>query len=138
MSLGYPDTVVQLFVSSQHNQFHIKITFAMSVSKAQVQTFNQAAIYLPSPVFPAASCMWHFADCVRLTALLLESLKDIDSLHRMTSHTAYREVLQRFNYIHKYMSNKYLIFSTCQLLAPLQVFIFITLLATLMLFMSVH
>jgi len=41
-------------------------------------------------------------------------------------------------YMNKYMLIKYLIFSTCQLLARLQVFIFITLLATLMLFMSVH
>jgi len=81
--------------------------------------------------------MWHFLPSVRLTALLLQLLKDIDSLQRMTSNTVYREVLQSFNYINKYMLIKYLIFSTCQLLALIQVFIFITSLSTLMLFISV-
>jgi len=71
LKLDYPDKDVQLFKTSEHNQFHIKITFAMAISKAQVQTFNQFALYLPSPVFPMASCMWHFPDPVRLTALLL-------------------------------------------------------------------
>jgi hypothetical protein len=82
--------------------------------------------------------MWHFPDSVRLTALLFSLLNATDSLQRMTSNTVYREVLQCFKYINKYMFIKYLIFSTCQLLARLPVFIFITLLATLMLFMSVH
>ena len=81
--------------------------------------------------------MWHFLASVRLTVLLLQLLKDIDSLQRMTSNTVYREVLQSFNYINKYMLIKYLIFSTCQLLALIQVFIFITSLSTLMLFISV-
>ena len=41
MSLNHPHKVVQLFKSSQHNQFHIKITFAMKINTAQVQTFKQ-------------------------------------------------------------------------------------------------
>ena len=110
----------------------------MTISKAQVQNFNPVAIYLPSPVFPMASCIWHFADPVRLTALLLQLLKGMDSLQGMTSNTVYREVLRSFNYINKYMSIKYLIFSTCQLLVRIQVFIFITLVTTLMLFISVN
>ena len=130
MSLDYPEKVVQLFKSSQHNQFHIKITFAMTISKAQVQTFNRVAIYLLSPVFLMASCMWHYPDPVRLTALLLQLLKGIDSLQRMTSKTVHPEELQSFNHINKYMLNKYLFFSTWELLAQIQVFI--TLLATLM------
>jgi len=52
MLLNYPDKVVQLLNSSEHNQFHIKITFTITISQAHVQTFNQVAIYLPSPVFP--------------------------------------------------------------------------------------
>jgi hypothetical protein len=79
----------------------------MTISNAQAQPFNQFAIYLPSPVFPMASSMWHFPDPVRLTALLLQLVKGTDSLQRMTSNTVYREVLQRFNYINKYMLIKY-------------------------------
>ena len=71
MSLNNPDKVVQLFISLEPNQFHIKITFAMTISKAQVQTFNQIAVYLPSTVFPMVNCMLLFYDPVRLTSLLL-------------------------------------------------------------------
>jgi len=70
-SLDYPDKVMHLLKTSEHNQFHIKITFAKTISKAQGQTFNRVAVYLPSPVSPMESCMWHFLDPVRLTALLL-------------------------------------------------------------------
>ena len=80
MSLDYPEKVLQLFKSSELKQIHIKIKFAMTISKVQVQTFNQDAIYLPSPVFPMASCMWHFPDPVRLTAPLLQLLNGIDSI----------------------------------------------------------
>jgi len=103
MSLNCPHKSVQLFTSSQNNQFHTKITFIMAISNAQVKTFNQYAIYLPSTVFLMASCMWHFPDSVRLTAVLLQLLNSIDSLQRMTSQTVYREVLQSFNCKNKYI-----------------------------------
>jgi len=70
MLLNYPDKVVQLLNSSEHNQFHIKITFTITTIQAHVQTFNQFAIYLPSPVFSMTSYMWHLPDPVHLTALL--------------------------------------------------------------------
>ena len=41
MSLNYPDKVMQLLKTSEHKKFHIKITFAMTVSKAQVQMFTE-------------------------------------------------------------------------------------------------
>ena len=136
MSLDYPNKLVQLFKTSEINKFHIKITFAMTINKVQGQTFNRVAIYLPSTVFPMASCMWRFPDPVRFTPLLLQLLNGMDSL-KMTSNTVCTEVLRSLN-IYTYILNKYLMFSTRELLARLQVFILITLLATITLFMSVH
>jgi len=71
MSLNYLDKVVKLFKYSQHNQFHIKITFFVIISKAENETFNLETLsYLLSPVFPMAICIWHFLESVRLTELL--------------------------------------------------------------------
>jgi hypothetical protein len=61
-------------------RFPIKIAFAMTVSKAQGQTLKRVAIYPPSPVFPMASCLWHFPDPLHLTKSLLQLLKGIDSV----------------------------------------------------------
>jgi len=43
-------------------------------------------------------------------------MKDIDNLQRMTSNIVYREVLQCFKYINKYIFIKYLIVSVCEIL----------------------
>jgi len=47
---------------------------------------------------------------------MLLLLKDIDNLQRKTSNIVYREVLQGFKYISKYMFLKYFIVSMCELL----------------------
>ena len=48
--------------------FLIKTSFAVTISKAQGQTFKQAATYPPS----TASSMWHFPYPLHLTTSLLQ------------------------------------------------------------------
>jgi len=60
--------------------------------------------------------MSHFPDPLHLIKLLLQLLKDIDYVQRMTSNSVYREVLQYFKYVNKYMLIKYFIVSMCELL----------------------
>ena len=106
MSLNYPEKVVQLFKTSQHNKFQIKITFAVTISKDQVQTLAELQYIYRHLSFP-----WPAVCGIFLILFLLQRCfvitEGIDSLNRMTSSTVYREVLQRFNYINKYMSIKY-------------------------------
>jgi hypothetical protein len=63
----------------RRRRFPTKIAFAVTVNKAQGQKLKRAGIYLPLPVFPLASSIWHFPDPLNFAASRVQFLKAIDN-----------------------------------------------------------
>jgi hypothetical protein len=103
-------------------QFPIRIVFALTINKFQDYMLERVAIYLPSPVFPMARSIRHFPDPLHLTTSLLQLLRDIDNVQRMTEKLMYKKhCISRhaliFQYINKALLIKYCIVFTCELFA---------------------
>lgn len=59
-------------------QYPTKMTFPVTITKARGQMHKHVGIYLPLPVFPLASSVWHFPD-----PCPLQLFKGIDSIQKM-------------------------------------------------------
>jgi len=67
----------------QRDTFPIKMAFSVTVNKGEGQTLKHVGIYLPSPIFPLVSCMWHFNLPLHITSLE-QICKMLDSELRVT------------------------------------------------------
>ena len=95
-------------------QFPIKISFSMTISKAQGQTLNPVAVYLPSPVFPHGQLYVAFSlsstfDNIAFAVIegpLQRIINDIDNINLCISRS--------FKYMGKSVVIKYFVCSTSE------------------------
>ena len=80
LCLSYPNIPFKLC----RRRFPTKIAFVVAISKAQEQTLKRDGVYPPSPVISMASYMLHFPDPLHFLNSLLQFLKSIDSVLKMT------------------------------------------------------
>jgi ATP-dependent DNA helicase PIF1 len=79
----------------KRKQFPIRLSFAMTINKAQCQTIPNAGIYLPEPVFSHGQLYVALSRgvSIKTTRVLAKPNKDIDKSGKSTKNIVYRDVL---------------------------------------------
>ncbi|XP_034570701.2 uncharacterized protein [Setaria viridis] len=80
----------------KHKQFPVRLSFTMTINKAQGQTIPNVGIYLPEPVFAHRQLYVALSEGVscETTWVLARKNKDMDPTRRGTKNIVYRYVLE--------------------------------------------
>lgn len=91
----HPSEDLQLPFKFKRKQFSIRLSFAMTINKAQGQTIPNVAIYLPEPVFSHGQLYVALSRGVSrgTTRILAKPRIDIDPTGKSTKNIVYRDVL---------------------------------------------
>ena len=92
-----PSENISLPFKFKRKQFPIKLSFAMTINKAQGQTIPNVGIYLPEPVFSHRQLYVALSRGVSrsTTWMLAKPNKDLDPTGRRTKNIVFRDILQR-------------------------------------------
>ena len=112
MSIRYYQSLQNLQQTiSDQNRVFLRQSVRLKIRRLNLLQYIHHRLY-----FPMASSMFRFPEPLHLTTSLLHRQRtETDKL--MTSQVVFREVLQSFRYIYKYLLMKHFILSTCQLFA---------------------
>jgi ATP-dependent DNA helicase PIF1 len=79
----------------KRKQFPIRLSFAMTINKAQGQTIPNVGIYLPEPVFSHGHLYVALSRGVsrQTTRILSKPNKELDSTGRSTKNIVWKDVL---------------------------------------------
>src|SRR6185312_12181128 len=91
-----PSEDITLPFKFKQKQFPIRLSFAMTINKAQGQTIPNVGIYLPDPVFSHGQLYVTLSRGVlrQTTWLLAKPNKDADPTGRRTKNIVFRDVVQ--------------------------------------------
>jgi hypothetical protein len=91
-----PSEDLTLPLKFKRKQFLIRLSFAMTINKAQGQTIPNVGIYLPEPVFSHGQLYVVLSRCVSRESewVLAKRNMNIDPTGKITKNIVYRDVLE--------------------------------------------
>jgi len=91
-----PSEDISLPFKFKRKQFPIRLSFGMTINKAQGQTIPNVGIYLPEPVFSHGQLYVALSRGVSrsTTWMLAKPNKDLDPTGRRTKNIVFRDILQ--------------------------------------------
>jgi len=91
-----PSEDISLPFKFKRKQFPIRLSFAMTINKAQDQTIPNIGIYLPEPVFSHGQLYVALSRGVSCstTWMLAKPNKNLDPTDRRTKNIIFRDILQ--------------------------------------------
>ena len=92
----YPSEDINLPFKFNRKQFQLRLSFAMTINKAQWQTIPNVGIYLPKPVFSHSHLYVVLSSGVarKITWVLAKSNEDLDPIGNTNKNIVYRNVLE--------------------------------------------
>jgi len=91
-----PSEDLSLPFKFKRKQFPLRLSFAMTINKAQGQTIPNVGIYLPEPVFAHGQLYVALSRGVsrETTKVLAKPNKSLDPIGKSTKNIVYKDVLQ--------------------------------------------